>query len=124
MLFVLGVCTEEAGRESGDGAGCKTFTLYAGASGMSGCWITGAEDVGRSFGSSENLLPPRVILDSSRCQERGNSLFTKQVTKPYDGICTVFSRVVVLLRYQYTVFGKDEGENSSRGEKILAVSSP
>lgn len=35
-----------------------------------------------------------------------------------------FSRVVVLLRYQYTVFGKDEGENSSTGEKILAVSSP
>jgi len=30
VLFVLGVCAEVAG-ESGDGAGCRTCTLYAGA---------------------------------------------------------------------------------------------
>lgn len=55
VLFDLGVCAEEAAGESGDGAGCSTCTLYAGVSGKSGCWMTGAEDVERSFGSSENL---------------------------------------------------------------------
>jgi len=53
-VFVL-VVHAEAGGESGDGAGCKTFTLYAGVSGSSGCWMTGADVVGRSFGRSENL---------------------------------------------------------------------
>ena len=58
VLLVRGVCNEEAAGESGEGAGNKTCTLYAGVSGISGCWMTGAEDVERSFGSSENLTPP------------------------------------------------------------------
>ena len=53
-MLVLVVSAEATG-ESGEGAGIKTCTLYAGVSGRSGCWMTGAEDVGRSFGSSENL---------------------------------------------------------------------
>ncbi len=53
-VLVLVVRADAAG-ESGDGAGCKTCTLYAGVSGRSGCWMIGAEDVGRSFGSSEYL---------------------------------------------------------------------
>jgi hypothetical protein len=64
VLFVLGVCAEEAVGESGDGAGSSTCTLYAGVSGMSGCWMTGAEDVERSFGSSENLCPRMGSGDS------------------------------------------------------------
>jgi hypothetical protein len=55
VLFVLGVWADEAAGESGDGAGCRTCTLYAGVSGMPGCWMTGTDDDdGRSFGSSEN----------------------------------------------------------------------
>jgi hypothetical protein len=64
VLFALGVCTEEAVGESGDGAGSSTCTLYAGVSEISGCWITGAEDVERSFGSSENLRPRMGSEDS------------------------------------------------------------
>lgn len=40
----------------GVGAGWRTFTLYAGTSGSSGCWITGAEVTSLSFGISENLF--------------------------------------------------------------------
>jgi len=38
-IFVLVVSAEVVG-ESGDSAGCKTFTLYVGMSGSSGCWMT------------------------------------------------------------------------------------
>jgi len=38
-VLVLVISTEVVG-ESGDSAGCKTFTLYMGMSGSSGCWMT------------------------------------------------------------------------------------
>lgn len=40
---------------SGDGAGCSTCTLYAGSSGISGCWITGADVLTSGGVISENL---------------------------------------------------------------------
>jgi hypothetical protein len=74
--------------ESGDGAGNSTCTLYAGVSGMSGCWMTGADDVGRSFGSSENLRPR--MGSWKQIKKNRDALFTEQVTKPDDGVCTIF----------------------------------
>jgi len=59
-VFVLVISAKAAGK-SGDGASHKTFILYAGVSGCSGCWMTGADDVGWSFGRSENLLVARQM---------------------------------------------------------------
>jgi len=61
-VFVLVMSTEVAGK-SRNGAGYKTFTLYAGMAGSSGCWMTGADDVG-SLGRSENLL----VVHQMRCE--------------------------------------------------------
>lgn len=87
MLFVLGVGADEAAGESGDGAGSRTCTLYAGVSKRSGCWMTGADDVERSIGTSENLRR-RMGIDSKL--RKKDSLFTEQVAKPDDGVCTIF----------------------------------
>ena len=58
---------------------------------MSGCWMTGAEDVERSFGSSENLRAHKDVGSGSKnFQEKRDALFTEQVAKPDDGICTIF----------------------------------
>jgi hypothetical protein len=124
VLFVLGVCTEEAAGESGDGAGSNTFTLYAGISGMSGCWMTGAEDVDRSFGSSENLQPPGFHESRGSRHVTRSALFTKQVAKPDDGVCTIFHEL--LFSFVTNILCSVDGEegNVRSGEKILAVSSP
>jgi hypothetical protein len=75
-VFVLVVNAEAAG-ESGVGAGTKTWTLYAGVSGNSGCWMTGAEDVGRSFGSSENLRGDMILSENWSTNSRTHFLPNK-----------------------------------------------
>jgi hypothetical protein len=53
--------------------------------------MTGAEDVERSFGSSENLRArPQDVGSGSKKKIKRDALFTKQVAKPDDGICTIF----------------------------------
>jgi len=61
-VFILVVSTKVAGK-SGNGAGYKTFTLYAGVAGSSGCWMTGTDNVG-SLGRLENLL----VAHQMRCE--------------------------------------------------------
>jgi hypothetical protein len=82
VLFVLGVGAEEAAGESGDGAGCRTCTLYAGVSETSGCWMTGAEDVERSFGSSENLTPKGYMRPVEAIKKRKTYFLPSKLRNP------------------------------------------
>ena len=60
---------------SGEGAAWRIWTLYAGTSGCSGCWMTAAEAVGLSKDSSENLEQTNEELGLGQLRE--SSLFAE-----------------------------------------------
>lgn len=71
---------------SGVGAGWRTVTLYAGVSGRSGCWMTGAERLSADCGTSENLSETKLSISSGEMMN-GTDFLPRMLRKPVMVFC-------------------------------------